>query len=237
MKIKFLNWDKYQPRKDIKRPWYFGFDNNFFLNSKLYSLDNEERLCLIYLLCEASRENKNGELLIVPEHYRCHSRLPDRVLSRTIKKLVSLHTISQPRVRGMYVECDQSVQQIRLEEIRIEENINNMSDSPTVEPRRVFDFESLYKKYPRKEGKQKGLIICKAQIKTEIDFSLLSKAIDSYITHCSKNITDPKYIKMFSTFMGSWRDWLDPQTGTVEKPKKELPEWMRLEMEKENASK
>lgn len=95
-------------------------------------------------------------------------------------------------------------------------NLNtNMSDSPKGKSRRVFDFESLYNKYPRKEGKQKGLLTCRVQIKTEADFSLLSKAIDSYITHCAKNATDPKYIKMFSTFMNSWRDWLDPQTGTA----------------------
>ena len=218
MKIKFKNWEKYQPRKDIKRPWYFSFDNTFFLNSKLYALDNEEKLCLIYLLCEASRENKNGEFQLIREHYRVHSRLPDRVLSRTLKKLQELQTIEQPRVRGMYVECEASVQQIRLEEIREEKNIKLLSDSASPESRRVFDFDSLYKKYPRKEGKQKGLAICKVQIKTPDDFDLLSKAIDRYCDHLKKHATDPKFIKMFSTFMNSWRDWIDPETGTSQKP-------------------
>lgn len=236
MIIKFINWDKHQPRRDLKKPWYLNFQNDFFLDSKMYALDNEERLCLIYLLCEASRANGSGSVQIIQEHYRVHSRLPDRVLSRTIKKLLELRVIEQPRERGLYVSCTPSVQQIRIEEIRIEENRTYMPDS-TNPVRPIFDFESLYKKYPRKEGRAAGLKICKAQIKAEEEFSLLSKAIDRYAEHCKKNATEPRYIKHFSSFMSHWRDWLDPDTGTIFVAPPEEPEWKRKAKEKERLEK
>lgn len=141
MIIKFKNWEKNQPRKDIKKPWYFSFQNEFFIDSKLYELDVEELLTLVYLLCEASRANKNGELFISKEHYRVHGRMsdrmPDRVLNRTISKLQRLQIIEQPRVRGMYVKCDESVQQNRIEEniqdkTRLEERESSVDDSLSI---------------------------------------------------------------------------------------------------------
>lgn len=79
-----------------------------------------------------------------------------------------------------------------------------------------FDFEALYQKYPRKEGKSPGLKQCAEQIRTQEKYDLLSTAIDRYAAHCA----DTKQILMhFGTFMGSkrtthpWVDWCDPETG------------------------
>jgi hypothetical protein len=98
-----------------------------------------------------------------------------------------------------------------LEKNREENTLAQSSDCAT-----PFDFESLYKKYPRKLGKHRGLVLCKAQIKTDLDYQALSLAIDQYAAHCQKQATEPKYIKHFSTFMGSWRDWLEPDAGHSE---------------------
>lgn len=76
-----------------------------------------------------------------------------------------------------------------------------------------LDYESLYKIYPLKRGKQKGIDKCRAQIKTREDFENLKTAIDNYKLDIVKQGTDPKYIKHFSTFMGLWREYLDPDIG------------------------
>jgi hypothetical protein len=78
-----------------------------------------------------------------------------------------------------------------------------------------FDFESLYLKYPRKQGKGKGLARCKAQVKTQEDYNALSRAIDKYRMYCLKEKTERQFIKHFSTFMSEWRDWLDSDVGAV----------------------
>lgn len=83
-----------------------------------------------------------------------------------------------------------------------------------------FDLESLYKKYPRKEGKLKGMATAKTQIKTQADYDDLSLAIDKYVKNIKQEGTESRFIKHFSTFMNSWREWLDPETGTVIGPSK-----------------
>lgn len=77
--------------------------------------------------------------------------------------------------------------------------------------RRVFDFDIPYRAYPKKIGKKKGIDVCKRQIKTEEDFKALCQSVQKYAKYCAGK--DPQYIKHFSTFMGEWRDWLDPETG------------------------
>ncbi len=80
----------------------------------------------------------------------------------------------------------------------------------------TFDFESLYRKYPRKEGKDPGLKQCKKQILAQDTFDALSRAIDRYAEHCEST---GQIIKMFSSFLGSdrtghpWREWLDQEAG------------------------
>ena len=108
-----------------------------------------------------------------------------------------------------------------------------LPDSAEAESRRVFDFESLYKKFPRKQGTSRGMKICKAQVRSQDDYGLLSRAIDRYVNHCNTNATDPKFIKHFSTFMGEWRDWLEADTGTVSRPEAEMPEWKKKALEEE----
>lgn len=82
----------------------------------------------------------------------------------------------------------------------------------------VFDFEGLYKLYPRKTGKAAGLEFCEKKIKTAEDYAALESAIKRFTAFHVKNRTEDRYIPYFSSFMGEsneWKDWLDPETGTV----------------------
>lgn len=85
---------------------------------------------------------------------------------------------------------------------------NNINTNYVVK-RVSFDFDALYKKYPRKLGRQKGLRIAQDQIKTPDDYNALDLAITRYGEHCRLNSTAPEFIKYFSTFMSEWKDWID----------------------------
>lgn len=228
MIIRFKNWEKFNTRSGgIKKPWWFAFDHDLFYHTGLYDLDPDELLTMIYLLCEASKNTPRGEVFVSPEHYvrhiRVHSREPLNVLNRCIQKLKRLQIIEQPRVRGKYVECTAHYNTLQDNTLH---NINTiLPDSAKAEPRRVFDFNALYNKYPRKEGKSRGLALCRLQIKTQKDYDELSLAIDRYNAHLRKMNTEPAYYKYFSTFMSSWRDWLDPETGKIEAQKGSKINW------------
>ncbi len=74
-----------------------------------------------------------------------------------------------------------------------------------------FDFESVYKRYPRREGKAKGLQLGKSQIRSQASFDKLSASVDEMARLWSG--VDPKdeqrqFIPLFSSWM-SKRRWQD----------------------------
>lgn len=234
MIIRFKNWEKYNGRNDIKTFTWFRMSNSFLQDPKIFALEIEEVYAMLYLLCEASKSGKKGEAFINRDHARNTSRVESRVLDRTIKKLKSLQLLEVRTLRGCYAELSTTDNT----DTTNKQTNKQLPDSAFAEPRRVFDFESLYKKYPRKEGKQRGIAVCQAQIRSQEDFAALSLAIDRYTAHVKKTAMEPKYIKHFSSFMGGWRDWLEADAGTVLKAEAEEPEWKRLirEQEAKNAA-
>lgn len=67
--------------------------------------------------------------------------------------------------------------------------------------------------YPLKKGKSDGLKAARRDIKTDQDVLDFETAVVRYANDCRAKGTDPKYIKHFSTFVSTWRDWLDPDAG------------------------
>lgn len=82
--------------------------------------------------------------------------------------------------------------------------------------------EAIYAAYPRKMGKGAGMRKAVVQIKTIEDVELLRLAIANYRAYLQREGTEPKYMLYWSTFLTNWRDWLDPETGTVAEQKLDL---------------
>ncbi len=76
--------------------------------------------------------------------------------------------------------------------------------------------ELAYRHYPRKLGKAKGMKIAWRDVKTQGDAEDLTTAIINYRKYLVANRVSSEFIKHFSTFMASWRDWLDEDHGTSE---------------------
>lgn len=76
--------------------------------------------------------------------------------------------------------------------------------------------EQIYRSYPRKRGKKKGLDKAKSLIKENPEqLEKLKQSVINYATHCKNKKIEENYIQHFSTFMnGGWEDWCD-----VEKPR------------------
>lgn len=89
----------------------------------------------------------------------------------------------------------------------------------------LADLETLYQSYPLKKGKSEGLSRLTKEIKTWDQYSDLGRAIDAYKADLARNKTEAKFIKHFSTFVSSWRDWLEPvESQDFSKPKFEQVE-------------
>jgi len=71
-----------------------------------------------------------------------------------------------------------------------------------------FDFESIWKAYPRKLGKASGMKWLKANVRTLKRFQRLESAVRNYQEYCQKNDTDEKFIQHFSTWVKRFEDWV-----------------------------
>ena len=88
MILRFKNWDKYNKRaKEYKNPVWFSFQNDFATDKNFFDFTDQERLIFIYLLCEASQQNKDGELILEIEHFSYHTKQKQKDILSAILKL------------------------------------------------------------------------------------------------------------------------------------------------------
>ena len=177
----------------------------------MLSITPAQQLFFIFLLSVRNRSDKDEFDLII-EEAALFLKSNNKEILNNLKALCDIEVITAgitPALRRHQAVITPSPDKIRLDKIREEKILSDSTD-------RTFDFEGLYLKYPRREGKTKGIDICKRTVKTQDHFNELSIAIQNYSNICEQKKTDPKYIKLFSTFMSTWRDWLDPEHGKVE---------------------
>ncbi len=130
-----------------------------------------------------------------------------RARQRTVERTVEQPVNGPLNARGTSVEPN-TVQCSAVQFSAVQNNSKEKSRAS-----RSFDFESIYQEYPRKLGKAKGLKIAEREIKTEADFDRLLIAVKRYAGHVRRENVEANYVKHFSTFMGSWQDWLDDDVG------------------------
>lgn len=206
IQVKIVNWSKHQPRKDIKHPSWFALSNRIFEDSKLFSLSDSEWKAFIYILCQASQQNSDI-VSINLDHAKRVVEISEKSIRSAIEKL------TYANVTSTYANVTDALRDTTL---HYTTNTTEQTNTPTsAKPDAEFDFDALYKKYPRKEGKQRGIEICKRSIKSVADYDALAFAITRYGEKVARDQLESKYIKQFSSFMATWRDWLDPETGTA----------------------
>jgi hypothetical protein len=100
--VTILNWEKYNARKDIARPWWYAQSHDFFYDAKFYDFDNDEVVCWFYILMEASRHERRGVAPVNSDHAHRVRNISTEVLDRTLKKLKLKRIVEVRSVRGTY---------------------------------------------------------------------------------------------------------------------------------------
>lgn len=140
------------------------------------------------------------------------------VVDRLLDQLQSFQLLRYEKTTPNRIEKNRKERK-RIEKKVIEGEIKSSdSDSNENSDQPVFSPETgllrIYADlYPLKKGKSKGLQALMRQIKTENDLLDFEKAVVKYKLDIEKNRTSQEYIKHFSTFANSWRDWLDDDAG------------------------
>lgn len=86
LEFSIVNWEKYNPRKDLKNPKWFRFNNDFFADEKILNLTAAEFKVFVLFLCLRSRANTE----LVQSSYRVVTRLihsRTKIVHSAIQKL------------------------------------------------------------------------------------------------------------------------------------------------------
>lgn len=73
-------------------------------------------------------------------------------------------------------------------------------------PGSVGDFEDIWSKYPKKDGRKAAERSFKASVKTEQDYADIQKALKNYLD--SSDVARG-FIKNGSTWFNNWQDWIN----------------------------
>jgi hypothetical protein len=201
--VKILKWEKHNPRKDYKRPWWFALDNRMVEDDDFYSFSGGEFKAWIYILSKASQKN-SPEILINFEAANRKTNLSANDIKSALEKLQSLGIVTF----DLYTIRTESVQNpngiCTLQTIQT----NKQTTSPDAVA--SFDFESVYERYPIKKGKKAAMKKLASSIKTQEQFDAFAKAVNNYLAEIAHNKTEPRFIKHFSTFVNNYEDYLNP---------------------------
>lgn len=223
--IKILKWDQYNPRKDFKKPFWFALSNRLVEDEDFFSFNHGEFKTWIYILSKASQK-PSSEISVNLDHSERVSNISKKDFISSIEKLEQLQMITVSRTHDERDTNVASTLQTNKHPQNTTGQTNNIVASVDA---RQFDFESLYQSYPLKKGKSLGMEKLKKLIKCEEDFNAFANAIKNYTRDIQLRGTEAKYIKHFSSFVGTekiqpWKDWLDSDAGAsiavFEQPKK-----------------
>lgn len=112
---------------------------------------------------------------------------------------ITLHNITEQNTYAQISKTEDQTKQVAQKQV--------LSDSV---------IESIYKEYPRKVGKAKGLAKLKSQLKTQTDLELCVRALAKFKKYHIDKGTLGEYIPHFSTWVSSWKDWLDEDVGAID---------------------
>ena len=219
VEIEVPNIEKYNPRNDRGNHAWFRMTNDWYEDPKMFSLTPTQRYIWVSTVGVIHKFGKSGTLIAEIEWIALKLQVKVADLKVTLDKC---HKNQLLKIGGNQVVT--SVTPIGTATDR--QTDRQLSVSKKTDEF-VFESNALYLSYPRRGAKGKFLAGLKTKIKSEKDLLEFKIALENYKRYVAEQISDPQYIKLPTTFLNEWKDWLDPENGKVflTKNKKEEVDW------------
>ncbi len=101
IKITFKQWEKWNPRKDIKQPSWFAMSNRITEDDDIQTLTDSEFRAFVHLTCLASQKSRPPVVVNLDKAVRV-TGIKRATFLETITKLAGLEIISSEPVREAY---------------------------------------------------------------------------------------------------------------------------------------
>jgi len=171
-------------------------DYLFFQAPKIYDLEIDEKLVIIWLFCAQCQAQGQPFLLN-------HILISEQLRLKKQRVLTIIEKLQQIQI----VRCTGASKVLSFVPYITEHTEHTDTGDGWNCTEEMFN--ALYQEYPRKEGKTRGVQTLKRRIKNQSQFEALRRAVSNYAAHCLKNAIEKKYTKLFSTFANEWEDWAD----------------------------
>ena len=203
-KVKINNFKDYKINgKPSTRPFWFKMPNDFLMMPEFSLLTHGEIVLFIYIISLCSK-TQNEQVILVEQHMCSFLNISWNEHLNMLKNLNDLGMIKYTRP-----ELSSEIPPRKKERVeRVEKSRKEKKENSS-----IFDFEDLYFGYPRKQGKKRGIESLKKKIKTESDYENFKKAVRNYADQIRRDKTEIKYIKLFSSFVNCWEDYVEPEKG------------------------
>lgn len=140
MVVEIVNWERYNPRRDIRNPWWFACSNRLFDDADFADFESDEILFWVYCLSQASIKGSRS-VELKPAHYK--KWFSDTTVKSAISKLLSCTALKVTDVRlpgGVPVPTEQ---------YKTEQNKRRESISATALPRVAIIWNECVKSLPK----------------------------------------------------------------------------------------
>lgn len=126
--VRINNFEKFNPRKDVKRNSWVRFEIDFFDDPNFYDLTNEEKLTWIYILCYVAKKysgSSTGDIHISRPHFAKNVTAEIEVLYRTLNKLKQKGILTVRTLRGRYANVSLRTNVTNERDVTIRTNVTN----------------------------------------------------------------------------------------------------------------
>jgi hypothetical protein len=205
MKITIPNFNKFNPRKDLKTMPWFRCENNFYDLEDFYDADVNTCWLFIFLLCQCAQK-VSAEIDLDRKYLIFKSKLTEKQFDSALSSLSS---------KGLILLDTNEHDRIRTDSCLTNEHNEHNTCTNVIE----FDFNLIYDAYPKKAGKAVGMKKLQSKIKTQSEFDKILHGAKNYSEYVLQNNIEQKYIKQFSTWVNQecWNDELETESQVKNK--------------------
>ncbi len=197
--ITICNWEKYNPRNDLKTMNWFRIENRLPEHPAYFKLSTNGKWFFIWLLCQCAKQMKPSIKLELKYcvHY---SGVALKEIPQILQVLHEHDLLRYGNVTSTYEK--------RPNERDKRTNIYKQKDLNK-------EFELIWNEYPRKKGKQEAFKYFTREYKKRdiVYLNEIKKSIKNYCEEIKHNGTEEKFIKHGSGFFNTlWKDYLQIET-------------------------
>lgn len=180
--VEIINWNKFNPRKDVKHSSWFRFDHSIFEHPDFDDFTHSDMVTWLYLLSLASKCN-GKDIVVHTMHAERLARINFKDLVTALHKLNKINAITFKHVTSTLRRRTDSIAHVTSTCSTRRDGTRRDGTRTNVGIRMSYpqEFESIWVKYGKRGDKKAAFDEWDKLNLTELEMAMLNRAIDRYV--------------------------------------------------------